>query len=422
MRLILKKLLAILAKRVIARYHPIVIGITGSVGKSTAKEAIFCILNEKYWVWKNGENFNNEFGTPNAVLGIKSVGNDSKQGGKLTILAGVVKGFWLAYGLRQKYPKFLVLELAADRPGDIKYLADIVKPSVGVVTAIGAVPVHVEFYASPQEVADEKSGLISALAPTGLAVLNYDDQTVLDMAVKTRAKIITFGFSDEAGVWVSDVSYFASDSGQTIGGLSFTIHSGNSLIQTRIANIIGLHQIYGILAGAAIGLRFGMNLAEISGALDNFKPPRSRMTLLKGIKNSVVIDDSYNASPSSVHAALDSLSGFAKSLTAIRGEKVRKIAVLGDMKELGKYEIEAHQAIGNLAGERTDILITVGGAAKFIADSAASHMPKENILSFSTSQEAAKKTKEIVKEGDIILVKGSHSMKMELVVGEIAVN
>ena len=196
MRNILKKILAFLAKRVIGRYKPIVIGITGSVGKSTAKEAVFAVLQKRFWVRKNEENFNNEIGVPNAVLGVRSIGSKNASGkliNALQIIGGVLKACWLYCGLRQPYPEILVLELAADRPGDIGHLADTVKPEIGIITAVGEVPVHVEFYASPKEVAEEKSRLISVLPAEGLAILNYDDQTVLDMKEFSRAKVITFG-------------------------------------------------------------------------------------------------------------------------------------------------------------------------------------------------------------------------------------
>src|SRR3990167_5039231 len=228
MKTILKYILKILAKRVISRYRPTVIGITGSVGKSTAKEAIFSVLRSKFLVRKNVDNYNNEFGVPMAVLAIDPIKFKSF-GYKLTSLLSAI---WLVMGWREKYPKFLVLELAADRPGDIKYLSDIVMPSIGVVTAIGEVPVHVQFYASPKEVAVEKANLIRNLPiSNGLAILNYDDQTVIDMKEISKAKTMTFGLSPKKSdqgpdVWASDISYFinhdSNDSGQ-IGGLAFKI-------------------------------------------------------------------------------------------------------------------------------------------------------------------------------------------------------
>lgn len=430
MRKIFQLVLKILAKRVTARYKPTVIGITGSVGKTFAKEAIYHVLSKKFWVRKNDENFNNEIGVPMAVLGIKPIASHRLPASgpgpvipKLKLFAALIGSIWLAYGpFRQKYPEILVLELAADRPGDIEYLTDIVKPQIGVVTAVGEVPVHVEFYASPQAVAQEKSKLIEQLpAHDGLAALNYDDQTVLDMKEKTKAKVVTFGFSNLADVWVSDTSYFVADDDQNIGGLSFKINHGSTFVPARISNLIGVHQLYGALAAVVVGLHLGMNLVGISGALEDVELPKHRINLLPGVKNTVVIDDSYNASPLSMHAALDTLRDFAKARNSLSGAKQgRKIAVLGDMRELGKYEIETHRAIGNLVGERADILVTVGAAAKFIADSAANQMKPDSIFSFNTSDEAKIKVQEIMEEGDVVLVKGSHAMQMEKIVEEIA--
>jgi UDP-N-acetylmuramoyl-tripeptide--D-alanyl-D-alanine ligase len=415
MRNIVKSVLRLLAIKTIERYSPKVVGITGSVGKTTAKEAVFAVLNRKFWTRTNEENFNNEIGTPMTVLGIKPGGSNFNIG------LQILKSFWLAYGIgKSKYPEILVLELAADRPGDIKYLTDIVKPQIGIITAIGEVPVHVAFYASPQAVAKEKAKLIEALpAGEGLALLNFDDQTVLDLKEKTKAKVVTFGFSNQADVWISDISYFLSDDNKKIGGLSFKINQANTFIPVRINNFTGIHQLYGVLAATIVGNHFGINLVEIAGALENMKLPHGRMNLLRGIKNTIIIDDTYNASPLAMHAALDTLNDFAKAVQQAGTQNIRKVAILADMKELGKYEIDAHRAVGNFAAEKTDILITVGAAAKLMADSAANQMKTENILSFNTYQEVNDKIQEIIKEGDLILVKGSQSMRMEKVVKEI---
>lgn len=428
MRILLKLVLRVLAKRVIDRYQPVVIGITGSVGKSTAKEAVFGILKGHFLVWKNNENFNNELGIPMTVLGIKPINDKNDVPGlmkdKFRLIFEVVKSFWLAYGLKQRYPKIMVLELAADRPGDVGYLVEIVKPKIGIVTAVGEIPVHVEYYASPQEVALEKSKLISALPPDGLAILNFDDQTVLDMKEKSKAPIITFSLTvgeNNGGpdLWASEISYFASDNEQVIGGLSFKINRAIDSASVRVESIIGVHQVYGLLAAVAAGLHLGLKLPEITAGFEEIEFPPNRMTLRKGIKNSTVINDTYNASPLSTHAALDTLKDFGDALKKMNNWNGRRVAILGDMRELGKYQLEAHQVIGDLAGKRVDLLITVGIAAKFIADAAASQLLKENILSFPNSEEAKMKIKEILKENDLILIKGSRAIMMEKIIAEI---
>lgn len=436
MRQILQLFLKILASRVVNRYKPVVIGITGSVGKTLTKEAIYAVLSRKFHVRKTEENFNNELGVPLTVLGVKpnlSTANiHPKNWGRLfKFLRELLPKFWLAFGfIKQGYPEILVLELAAAKPGDIGYLVDIVKPKIGVVTAVGEMPVHVEFYASPQAVAKEKSRLIEQLPPNGLAVLNYDDQTVLDMKEKTKAKVVTFGFSKEADVWVSDVGYFMSDSqAPIVGGLSFKLNHGGSFVPARLNNMIARHHLYGALAAAAVGLHFGINLITIAESIENIEPPKHRMALKRGIKNSTIVDDTYNASPLSTHAALDALTDLNRAIKimghpssdAISTGGGRRVAVLGDMRELGKYEFEAHRTIGNLAAERCDVLVTVGAAGKIIADSAANQMRTGAIFSFSTSEEAAPKVQEIIQEGDIVLVKGSRAMEMEKVVEEIEI-
>jgi len=414
MRNIVKSVLRFLAVKTLERYSPKVIGITGSVGKTTAKEAVFAVLNRKFWTRTNEENFNNEIGTPMTILGIKPGGSN------FGIALQILKSFLLAYGIGiNKYPEVLVLELAADRPGDIKYLADMVKPQVGIITAIGEVPVHVSFYANPQAVAKEKAKLIEALPSDGLAILNFDDQTVLDLKEKTKAKVVTFGFSNQADVWISDISYFLSDDNKKIGGLSFKLNQANAFIPARVNSFVGVHQLYGVLAAATVGGHLGINLVEIAGALENMKLPHGRMNLLRGIKNTIIIDDTYNASPLAVHAALDTLNDFAKAAQQAGMPNVRKVAILADMKELGRYEVDAHRGVGNFAAERTDVLITVGTAAKLMADSASNQMKSENIFSFDTYKELNEKMQEIIKEGDLILVKGSQSMRMEKVVKEI---
>ncbi len=426
---LLKTILRILAKRTIHRYQPIVIAITGSVGKTTTKEAIYEVLRRKFTIRKNHENFNNELGVPLAVLNIAPKPKNFRGNvlwWRVGFVFNLLRAVVVAYGLKAKYPKMLLLELAADRPGDIKYLVDMVKPSIGIVTAVGEVPVHVEFYTSPKAVAREKAVLIESLPSDGLAILNYDDQTVLDMKEKSSARVVTIGFSEHADIWVSDISYIvsenlgpSSDREEYLGGLSFKIHQESTFVPFRINKLVGVHQLYGVLAVVAVGTHFGINMVEIASILESFEPPKDRMTLVGGIRNTVIINDVYNASPISTHAALDTLRDFGNNMMTLRG-KGRKIAVLGDMKELGKYSVEAHRVIGNLAGERADILITVGDHAKLIADSAANQMKKDSIFSFATSEEAKAKVQEIIQEGDIVLIKGSRSMKMEVILKDIA--
>jgi UDP-N-acetylmuramoyl-tripeptide--D-alanyl-D-alanine ligase len=196
-------------------------------------------------------------------------------------------------------------------------------------------------------------------------------------------------------------------------GLSFKIHHNESFVPMKVKGLLGFHQIYAILAAAAVGTHFGMNLIQVSEIFKEFYPPTGRMRLVKGIKKTLLIDDTYNASPESTHAALEALGNIA------RYKEGRKIAVLGDMLELGKYTITAHQNIGNFAAKHCDMLFCVGSRAKFIADAAKNQMKEGSIFTFDTSSDAGRVLQDQMKEGDVVLIKGSRAMKMERIVEEV---
>lgn len=403
LRKILKWKLRFLAKLTIRKYQPGIIGVTGSVGKTSTKEAIYAVLRGIRDVRVSRSNFNNEIGLPLTILG-----NWEKIGGW---------GFWLKVFFvsilrlifRFRYPELLILEYAADRPGDIRYLVDIAKPQIGVFTAIGDIPVHVEFYSGPDAVAREKGYLAEALSANGFAMLNFDDEAVLSMRERTGAHIVTYGFGEGAELRITNFQNRVENDHPA--GISFKLEYGGSFVPVRLDDCFGRAQAYAAAAAAAIGVAFGMNLVKISEALSYYQVPARRMKLLVGIKGSYVIDDSYNASPLSMHAALDTLKSLGKA---------RKIAVLGDMLEIGKYTLEAHETMGALAGKFLDILVTVGPRAKFIAESAHSvGLAKKNIHIFETADEAKGSVQDLLKKGDIILVKGSRAIGLDRVVEEI---
>lgn len=405
-RKILQFILKILAKAYIWRYQPIVIAITGNVGKTSTKKAIATVLDSKFRVHSNDKNYNNEIGVPLSIIGMEFLNKNVPQW-LIGLFKSIIK---LIY---THYPKILVLEIAADRPNDIEYLVNIIKPKIGVVAAIGQLPVHVEFFSGPEGVAREKAKLIESLPPNGWAILNYDDEVVLDMKNKTRSRVITYGFGENAKVKCLNYENRIKEvEGELIPeGLNFKVEYEGNIVPFRLNNVFGKEQIYASLAATAVGLIFDMNLIEISEALTNYKPPPGRNDLLKGIKDTYIIDSTYNASPLSMHAALETLG-------ILPGK--RKIAVLGDMLELGRYSLEAHRTIGERASKIADYIFCVGDRAKFICDEAESlGFKRENLFTFETSDEAGKKVQEIIKKGDLILVKGSRLMKMEHIVLEI---
>jgi len=404
---ILRWILKGLAKTFISRYQPGIVAVTGSVGKTSTKEAIKAVLLKERRVRATSGNFNNEIGVPLTILG------DWQK------IEKPVFWFWLRVILsalirilnphKSAYPEILVLEYAADRPGDIKYLLEIARPQIAVVTAIGDIPAHVEFYSGPEALAREKSKIVEQLPTVGFAVLNADDALVLDMKNRTRSQIMTFGFSDSAQIKITGFENF-SNSEPT--GVVFKLEYGGSFVPVKMNGAFGRGQAYAAAAAACVGLIFGMNLVKIAEALTkNFQPSSKRMNLTSGAKGTFIIDDSYNASPLSMRAALETL----RELKA-----KRKVAILGDMLEIGKYSLEAHEKIGKLAAGFVDLLITIGPRAKLIAGAAAkAGLDKENISSFLIAEEAKKEVELKIKKGDLILIKGSRAMGLDKVVEEI---
>lgn len=395
---LITKMLVLEAKTVIARHHPKIIGITGSSGKSSTKEAVASVLSQKFKVRKSIKSYNSELGLTLAVLGLKTAWSNP-----ISWLKNIYEGLLVIF--RKDFPEILVLEMGVDRPKDLEKLLKIVRPDIGIVTAIGEVPVHVEFFSGPEEIAREKAKLIKMLPADGYAVLNFDDDVVFDMREMTKAKCIGYGLGEGAEISASHANISLEK------GISFKLNYAGSSMPIRLRNVFGKHHIYAVLAAVAVGVIHKMNLVEIIEALNFYKPPPGRLQMIRGVKNSFILDDSYNASPLATHAALDTLAELAAR---------RKIAVFGDMLEIGKFTTFAHKAVGERAAKTADIFITVGPRAKFAAEGAiASGMGKSSIFNFSTSREAADYLKPLMQDGDLVLVKGSQAMRMERVVEEI---
>lgn len=399
------KILVWEAKIVLRKFSPKIIGITGSSGKSSTKEAVFAVLERKFRVRKSIKSYNSALGLALAVLGLESAWHSS-----LGWLKNIVAGGKTIFN--KTFPEILVLEMGVDRPRDLDILLNIAKPEIGIVTAIGEVPVHVEFFFGPEEIAKEKSKLIEALPGVGHAILNFDDEAVRDMKEIAKAHTMGFGFGEGANVRASNYK-LSEDS-----GISFKIDYEGSSVPVHLHDVFGKHYVYAALAATAVGVICNINLIEIAESLSVFKPLPGRLRLLKGIKNSSILDDSYNASPLATHAALDTLAELGAFLTVEK--KRKKIVVFGDMLELGKFTVLAHKSVGEKIADIADYFIAVGLRAKFAAEEALSKgMNAKKIKSFSTSSEAASFVKEIIAEDDLVLVKGSQSIRMEKVVEEI---
>jgi UDP-N-acetylmuramoyl-tripeptide--D-alanyl-D-alanine ligase len=418
---ILRKILRRLARWTIWRYRPAVIGVTGSAGNTSTKLAIKAVLERDRRVRVSFGNLNSDLGVPLTILGdwsaedLALVSRATPRGTKTIQKIGfwikvMASSAWrIIFPSHAGYPEILVLEYGADRPGDIKYLLSIARPNISVITAIGDIPVHVEYYGGPDEVAREKGRLIEYLPVGGFAILNGDDDVVMNLQSRTRARVMTFGFDKRNEVRLSRFENKVHDGKPS--GISFKLEHGSAIVPVRIAGVFGRAHAYAAGAAAAIGLVFGMNLVTISDALAHYSPPPSRMQLLPGIKYTQIIDDSYNASLIAMRSALETLAALPAK---------RKVAVLGDMLEIGKYTPEAHEAVGRLVARDADMLFTIGPRAKFIAEAArGAGMKRAMIFSFDTAAEAIKPVKDFIKKGDLVLVKGSHSMELDKIVDEI---
>jgi len=402
--------LKLLAAWILRRYQPKVIGLTGSVGKTSTKEAIFKVLSHSFKTGKNLKNYNNEIGLPLSIIGMES----AKKNPFVWIWI-FIKGMLMVVFKKSDYPAMLVLEMGADKPGDIKYLVDFVKCHVGVVTAIGAA--HLEEFESVEKVAREKQNIVSHLKVDDYAILNKDDELVMNMHDKTRAKVITFGFAEDADVRASDLDISAGPSSDPwidvqIKGLSFKLQYKGAIVPVFLPKVLGRHQVYSALAAVAVGVSQGMNLSDIAEALRKFDPPAGRMRLIAGIKHTSIIDDSYNSSPMATQAALNVLKDIK-----ITG---KKFVALGDMLELGSYTEQGHREVGLAVVEVASVLVTSGERAKIIAKAAReAGMDEGSVFTFGDPLSVGKFIQQRIKSGDMVLIKGSQGARMEKVVKEL---
>ena len=344
-----------------------VIGITGSVGKSTTKEVIAQVLNQRYRTLKSPGNLNNEIGLPLTILRLGS-------------------GYERA-----------VLEMGFYVPGEIALLCDIALPQVGVVSNIGTV--HAERAGSQEAIARGKSELVQALpaSPEGTAILNFDDPLVRKMEEKTKARVFFYGLSPESHLWADHVE------GLGLEGIRFELHYKQETMHIRIP-MIGRHSVETALRAAAVGLVEGLTWQEI---LDGLREGQTQLRLaaVRSSSGALILDDTYNASPESMLASLNLLSEL---------EATRKIAVLGDMLELGPYERQGHEMVGLRAAQVADVMITLGTRAHVYAEAGRRTGKRSaNILEFETAEPIIEWLKKNLTKDDTVLIKGSHGLRMD---------
>jgi UDP-N-acetylmuramoyl-tripeptide--D-alanyl-D-alanine ligase len=375
---------------------------------------------------------NSEIGLPLTVIGVPNAWRNP-----LAWVKNVLKGLGLIL-LPKDYPDTLILEIGADHPGDIKKVAKWLKTDIVVITKVSRTPVHVEFFKSPEEVFEEKASLADSLKKDGTLILFADDEKVMSIAERknvgadsrNKIKVISFGLNENATVrGLGEAIAYSNLNGMVVpSGISFkvkikadgqsasSVSDGQEQLVT-VGKILGTAYEYPLLAAAAVGLAKGMSLSEIVPALNAYDAPRGRMNLIEGVNGSVLIDDTYNSSPDAALAALHAV----KSLNVAPGSS--KIAILGDMMELGKFAAEEHRKIGREAADAVSHLVTVGPRSKITAEEAVKiGLPADAVHSFDSTAEAAGHIAFIVKEGDVILIKGSQSMRMERVVKTLLKN
>jgi len=394
------------ARLVLHRYKPRIIAVTGSVGKTTTKDAIFAALSPHLFVRKSEKSFNSELGVPLTILGLETGWRNP-----LRWLINIVRGALLVM-MHSSYPQWLVLEVGADRPGDIRSIAKWLRPDIAVITGVPDIPVHVEFFSSPEEVVREKRALAEYVQPGGAVILNGDDPRMREIYTAFRGISHTYGFATENDFAASHDEILYEESVPV--GVYFRVNHVGSSVPVSVRGALGAPRIYGALAALAVAEVAGVDYVSASHSLAAWAPPPGRMRIIEGIHGSTIIDDTYNSSPVAALSALDTL----RSLST-RG---KKYALMGDMLELGKYSADAHRGVGARAAQSTDTLITVGFRARAMAEAALDNgLRDEQVLQYeqNESARAGGELKTKIQEGDIILVKGSQSMRMEKAVLEL---
>jgi len=396
------------AKMVLKRYKPKIIAITGSVGKTSTKDAIFTVLSKFKKVRKSEKSFNSEIGLPLTILGCPNGWSNP-----IVWLENIIKGLGLII-FKQEYPEYLVLEIGVGKPGDIKKnVAPWLNPDIVVITRFPDKPVHVEFFGSVEKIIEEKSALAFCLKKDGVLILNHDDEKVYNLHTKANRRTVSYGMNDNATYKATYHSYMNTmiDGVETTRGISFKLEHDGNTFPVILPNIVGMHYVGSALAALAVAFEVGCDLLASIKYVSEYTTPPGRLSLISGMNDSLIIDDTYNSSPVAAHAAVEVLN-------EMRGK--RKIAVLGDMLELGKYTEEEHHSLGAAVAKVAQMLIVVGPRSKFIAEGAVDNGFKvKELYSFDSSKTAAKFLEGVVEKGDLILIKGSQGVRLERAVAAI---
>lgn len=403
LRKILTHILSFEARLVLRKYRPRVIAVTGSVGKTSTKDAIYAVISTRYHARKSEKSFNSEIGVPLTILGCPNGWSSP-----IVWFYNVLRGARLIV-TKRPYPEYLVLEVGADHPGDIASITAWMKPDIAVLTRMSETPVHVEYFESPESVLQEKMHLAEALSKSGTVVVNADDELFMGEVAKLDRRKVTFGMARDADVRIDEVLIsYTSGAHALPRGEKITLSTKGKDSVIEVEGIVGGHLAYPFAAASAVASVLGMDSIDWDKVLAEYEGARGRMRLIPGVAGSILIDDSYNSSPIAVHEALKTLDEVTT--------KGRKIAVLGDMKELGTYTKREHEKVGERVARIAHTVIAVGEASHDIADKATqSLLTKDRVHWFADSVSAGEYLRDFVRAGDIVLIKGSQSMRMERV-------
>lgn len=372
------------SKLILKKYKPSIIAVTGSVGKTSTKDAIYTVLVGTCHIRKSDKSFNSEIGVPLTILGVQNAWNDP-----FLWMKNILVGLELII-FKTEYPECLVLEIGADHAGDIQKIGKWLKPDIAVITKVSEIPVHVEFFKSPEDVLKEKLFLAKALKENGTLIISADDSGLGEGVKEFKQKVLTFGINNLATVSASNIEMNINK------GISFNLISEGNNVPVTLNGVLGNQQVYPLIAAVAVGIARGIDIKILAESFSKHIAPRGRMNIIAGVNGSYIIDDTYNSSPDAVSEAL-------KALGTVQTTG-KKIAILGDMMELGKFSAEEHKKIGDLAINSCNLLVTVGPRAKLM---------NEGSTHFDSAIEAGEYVKGIIGQGDIVLIKGSQSIRLE---------
>jgi UDP-N-acetylmuramoyl-tripeptide--D-alanyl-D-alanine ligase len=408
----LESYLASCVSRAIRREKPLVVAVAGSVGKSSTKTAVgiaLGALEAGSGVVMTEKNYNNELGVPLTVFGASMPGRSPFKWMSL-----LMKATMTSLGISKLRAKTFVLELGTDHPGDLPKLMKMVEPTVGVLTAIGAE--HTEYFGTIEAVAEEEGSVIRMLPEDGVAVVNGDDERVLHQSSSVEGKVVSFGLSEAATTRILRADPIIDEEDPSKSGLEITIARYGSRWQFRLAGTVGRpHAFAAAAAVSVVGALDQDDALAIQRLKASYHGMAGRMRLLEGIKKTWLIDDTYNSSPLAALSALRDLTSFPVA------EGGRRIAVMGDMLELGALAQESHEEVGRAAAEAgIDMLVLCGTLAHATARSAiAAGMSEDRVIVFPKSEDAGMFIQERLKQNDVVLIKGSQGIRMERVTKEL---